>query len=898
MSSQESLEEKFNKLLFDTNKCSNAANWKVLGQEQDGFVLSWESKDGMLKDSHTRVGFVDLEYKNLKILHNFGEKRCLVQATVNKNKSLIGYTVKTGNDLYEIFLTSVHERKENRISSSPTQAAIQFLHRTKDPVFTTDDIKLKEKFLVFMHQQNITLNQVELSKTANDKWFQSSSISSDIIVRQFSWAQWDPHLQSLFYVSVKATPSRLMQGEEDEFERVPRPPQPSLSCLQFHDDLPHETVLNIPLNLPEGTAPPVGLPGPENQYCENPVPLKIHDNTLELSIICNSKGLAYVCHHYIYYGKEGDVEIDEDDCVNFAYSVTALHHCCVIECVISDVPANLAYNVLPTFVLHGEQHLLVFASDLFTHLLDVGSAHEPCNHVIISPPLTLPLYPSPLNNAPVKLGALMLDLSSLEMFTVKVTKSQLSMSFRFDHSCQNRIAILHQLLQHYHDYETVSDLMKWLVKSESRNLTTAKLIQELLVGTAYANATRNIPNDALPLISILPLTTASKQPRAGVVWLQQKELWNTAMTLLSPQQRLVPYRADTWTRLWDAAHSKPSERFSPSHVADKLMLSLLCYQPEALSRSSTPLSPGAGICSISSALPDLVRSSREGGKENFNSQLPFQESETCTASKQEYVVAVNLRELSMHLLKGATQGPRPIFCPSPMHVHAVATRFVGAQLEASRQVCRLLAACAGVEVQKHGDKGFLLIDQLDENRRKALFIMMERFLYCAEALAFPVPQGFTSFFAYLGYRTLPWPHFLQYTRRHVFELHVDAIKAIFGDMTEKRLGVSYKVGLLQLLPRTRARRILNQWGHPISYMYRAREHALLLLSGESANRDHRQVTQRRNISSRGIAAFPSADRLSPLDTFLDLLTAKASLTELDIPLLVEATITSTEDFLI
>lgn len=64
----------------------------------------------------------------------------------------------------------------------------------------------------------------------------------------------------------------------------------------------------------------------------------------------------------------------------------------------------------------------------------------------------------------------------------------------------------------------------------------------------------------------------------GAVWLQQKELWNTAMTLLSPQQRLVPYRADMWTRLWDAAHSKPSERFNPSQVADKLMLSLLCYQ--------------------------------------------------------------------------------------------------------------------------------------------------------------------------------------------------------------------------------------------------------------------------------------------------------------------------------
>lgn len=78
-------------------------------------------------------------------------------------------------------------------------------------------------------------------------------------------------------------------------------------------------------------------------------------------------------------------------------------------------------------------------------------------------------------------------------------------------------------------------------------------------------------------------------------------------------------------------------------------------------------------------------------------------------------------------------------------------------------------------------------------------------------------------------------------------------------------------------------------------MIRAREHAGNILSGEICQ--NRVRTSQHCHRHNELAAFPSADRLSPLDTFLDLLTAKASLAELDFGLLIEATVTSTEDFL-
>nr|CAD7267101.1 unnamed protein product [Timema shepardi] len=130
-------------------------------------------------------------------------------------------------------------------------------------------------------------------------------------------------------------------------------------------------------------------------------------------------------------------------------------------------------------------------------------------------------------------------------------------------------------------------------------------------------------------------------------------------------------------------------------------------------------------------------------------------------------------------------------------------------------------------------------DQLDEGRRYVLFVLLERFYLAVNSLAFPLPQGFTSFFTFLGYRTLAFPTFLQYTQRNTFELQVDVMKAIMAalkptvvaDMDDTTEGVQRKLRLLLLLPRSRAKRLLNQWAHPVSFMLRAREHALNILSG-------------------------------------------------------------------
>jgi len=95
----------------------------------------------------------------------------------------------------------------------------------------------------------------------------------------------------------------------------------------------------------------------------------------------------------------------------------------------------------------------------------------------------------------------------------------------------------------------------------------------------------------------------------------------------------------------------------------------------------------------------------------LDSGLPFNETESCTASKQEHVVSVNLRELSMYLLKNGTHTSimHTRGSCTPLHVHAMATRYVAAQLEASRILCQILCRAAGVDPRIEQERGFSLM---------------------------------------------------------------------------------------------------------------------------------------------------------------------------------------------
>lgn len=75
---------------------------------------------------------------------------------------------------------------------------------------------------------------------------------------------------------------------------------------------------------------------------------------------------------------------------------------------------------------------------------------------------------------------------------------------------------------------------------------------------------------------------------------------------------------------------------------------------------------------------------------------------------------------------------------------------------------------------------FCYREELSAERRKVLFAILERYCFAVEALAFPLPQGFPSFIAFLAYRTVPFSLFIQYVQANVLQLQIDVMKAIMA----------------------------------------------------------------------------------------------------------------------
>lgn len=76
----------------------------------------------------------------------------------------------------------------------------------------------------------------------------------------------------------------------------------------------------------------------------------------------------------------------------------------------------------------------------------------------------------------------------------------------------------------------------------------------------------------------------------------------------------------------------------------------------------------------------------------------------------------------------------------------------------------------------------ILSNNIEEEQRQSLLMVLQRYAHAIDVLAFPLPQGFSSFITYLGYKVMSASVFSQHVRCNTFMLNIDVMKTILAGM--------------------------------------------------------------------------------------------------------------------
>lgn len=281
MLKQENLAANFCGLLTrQHNNKKTAIEWRILGQEQDGSMLaSWISlavNETPIERSH--IGLYDAAEKSFHILHSFEKRENCIQATVNSSRTMLAFVLKETSTkpptssiekfIYKPFIVEIkNDNGKPPINCKPTQLLskesvqqimVQFLRQKK----TIFEKTYEDKLLLFIHNDTITMLKMKLAKNDNaddidggsssridlkksNSWYlDTNAMTREVIVKHFIWAQWDPTVQALYYIHLKATMKSSLEKDDEKDKEQEQSTTTTLSAHQFHENLPRETVVS------------------------------------------------------------------------------------------------------------------------------------------------------------------------------------------------------------------------------------------------------------------------------------------------------------------------------------------------------------------------------------------------------------------------------------------------------------------------------------------------------------------------------------------------------------------------------------------------------------------------------------------------------------------------------
>ena len=785
-------------------------------------------------------------------------KKCICAASVNHENSLLAFTIKeevNGETIYGSFVAEI--QPQSRVFT----LNLEGLHFRKLQFIQTDFSAQRTRH----SRQQYTLSRllVVIPDTFGALYTFKAQVTrkgyslveepeQEALCKNFSWYQWDPAMQWLYYAQFESSTSIVQSSLSGRNSLV-------LHCYSLAQVQP-QLLLTIVLPLPYWEQYYLRA----ETYLHSPLALALPVREMNMQVLYNHRGLWCVCLQHtsgekenIDLGDESDQEkqdIPEGGKLDYTVYIVHNGHMLYMQVPLPMPvvePLNIHFMLLGSFVV-------AYIPKFMLHFLNVGPDTDPCHHLAFSPSHT-PEFPAPqypgdsvgsggplLSSAvtaslPSQNTTTVIDCTASTLYETSINTAAFLQLFKTTDSIEMMEDLLHMMIVSLRHHGMALAMMEHVCQSPMR-LGDHRLFAEILVSFAFANtafACKRYIAKQLPLTmtpTFLGRVFKSSE-RVTFAMLRLNPMRNFIKQLLvQSDQRLVDISAEELLShevgdapfemlCYIAVTSQPSptrinilQEIESSDKSSALASRPLPPSPSSTKKRSkksrkleSSTDPTLNRSTILNRLSMLTRSSfqiRAGGPTNQPDSspsnlvkflVPDEDQEKALQDEREMVAGVIMKVVSRGLPPRAR----------------------------SLVFTTVRAYCA--ELEKHSCSMLQFIwDSLGFNNdihpvvhpiyrqptalEEILFELLEAYHLAHQEVGFPTPSGFHTLFATLGFICLSDTLFLQYLRNGVFMPTKRFVELLLKGLQQEREHVVYEV--FCHAEQQLATWAFQQWKHP------------------------------------------------------------------------------------
>ncbi|KAM6896445.1 gamma-secretase-activating protein isoform 1-T1 [Lycodopsis pacificus] len=772
---------------------SAAVDTCILNIERDGGILySWKGATGT-----TRIGKYDSNTKQNKLLYTFDKQVCVSSCSLNSEETLLAVSLAQNTRGEErlkpiskclTLLIEIHPINNTKVLKAvDCRVKVQFLNSETDrrSVLESHLLLLTEDGYVDLYHVLLTKQEGYRVVMANPERL---SRTTERIVEDFCWAQWDGHAQRLYYVTHDVTHT------QDKF---------LMRCVQFYPNHNCETVLELPLELPANIFRAVKFVnlGFDHYYVEKP-----EQEPVRMKVFTNRLGSMCVCYSQPLKDKQ-----------ELIYTVVLVHKDCSKTFRVSlggDQSPQKATQLHPLFIPIG-YHILVYLQGSFLHCINTRQQEMLCHSLFLSGlDVDLGLQGQAATvtvlHAEEESSGSLLDLASGRIYTAELSPAFLLRILRSDTPSRcpsgkadpQRLAALHCLLVYMgNDPNLELKIIEWLCDNMNA-FESFDQIQEFILASLY----RISYEKSLSLDKVLPYSSVLDKKEIPACLLEVPGVLCTTELHIEPVFKgKARGLQGFWLELqWNTERTKyldavPNPRYRTSHIQADW---------EKLKSESRPSSHRNNMEENTKKVLSMVNTWCLDKK-----LVPlFQEED----HQQRALIGLTVDKLREHL-------NRHLPHMGKKKIDLLVVNYVAKLLELIRHM--LESVWLKYKLGPH----VLCLTQRGSPAEWSVFHFMFRILEATRGLCLPLPPGYHTLLAVFAVRCLPHHTFLQYIDHGFLQLTETFVSRLMTDLDNSDANERLKFSILKRLPEPMEQRIYHMWDHPVSSASISRDYAGTLL---------------------------------------------------------------------